>query len=131
MPPRPPSEHEMSLAEDDPLLDSDERSDEDTDSLHSHPEPRLRFNSSRWQARSSRQVILLVAFIKFAVVASGMMLLLPLARLIEDLFCHAYYQDTSSEIIEEMKCKLDEIQSRMAYLTGWNSLLNAIVGTTT
>lgn len=122
----PPSEHELDLTEDDPFLNGDERSD--AGSLHSHPEPQIRFRTSRWQLKTPRQVIIMLAVIKFSVVCAGMMLLLPLARLIEDLFCHAYYKDNSLDIIDEMKCKVEEIQSRMAYLNGWSGILGSVIG---
>ncbi|CAM1508145.1 Fc.00g049930.m01.CDS01 [Cosmosporella sp. VM-42] len=128
---RPVSEHELDLAEDEEpllILDPDEPPDSDSDSFHSRPGPQLRFHPTLWQVKSPRHVILLLAFIKFAIVVSGMLLLVPLARLIEDIFCHAYYEDSSAEIIEEMKCKKDEIQSQMAYLGGWSGLLNSVIG---
>ncbi|KAH7152136.1 major facilitator superfamily domain-containing protein [Dactylonectria estremocensis] len=116
--------------EDAPLLNSEERPDDDaasiSDSLHSHPDRHYRFN--RWGIRSPRRIVLLLAFVKFLIVLSGMLLLVPYARLLEDLFCHAYYNDPSSDIIEEMKCKVDEIQSRMVFFFGWSGLVSSVLG---
>ncbi|KAF7558684.1 hypothetical protein G7046_g5482 [Stylonectria norvegica] len=125
----PRSEHELDLAEADPLLDDDDRSEYDADdSFPSHFGPERRFKSSRWTVKSPRHVILLIAFIKFCIVTCGMLLLVPFARLIEDVFCHAYYEDSSPGMIEEMKCKVTEVQSKMAFLAGWTGLVNSIIG---
>lgn len=131
----PPSpvdmEFELDTAPDAPLLDSDERPEEDaasdSDSLYSHPDRGSSIR--RWGVRTPRRIVILVAVIKFLIVLSGMLLLVPYARLLEDAFCHAYYKDTSSEIIEEMKCKVDEIQSRMGFFFGWSGLVSSVLGT--
>ncbi|KAM0434144.1 hypothetical protein ACHAPT_004089 [Fusarium lateritium] len=135
MPPyQPPAlelEPEPEYAPDVPLLDLESPNDDaasDTSSLHSHPEPMPSYRFSRWGIHSPRRIVILVALIKFSVVLSGMLLFLPFARLLEDMLCHVHYQDTSSEIIDEMKCKVDEVQSSLGYFHGWNSLLASIVG---
>lgn len=122
----------LDLTEEEPLLATGERenndngneSDDTFDSHDSHPQIRAR----RWQAKTSSEVIIFLALIKFACVASGMMLLLPFYRLMEDMFCHTYYQDESSRIIEEMECKVDKVQSDLATLNGWMGLLNSVIG---
>ncbi|KAH6987755.1 major facilitator superfamily domain-containing protein [Ilyonectria sp. MPI-CAGE-AT-0026] len=123
-------EFELDTAPDAPLLDSDERPEDDaasdSDSLYSHPDRGS--NIRRWGVRTPRRIVILVAVIKFLIVLSGMLLLVPYARLLEDAFCHAYYKDTSSEIIEEMKCKVDEIQSRMGFFFGWSGLVSSVLG---
>lgn len=131
----PPSpvdlEFELDTApEDAPLLDSERPEDDaasDSDSLYSHPDRGS--NIRRWGVRTPRRIVILVAVIKFLIVLSAMLLLVPYARLLEDAFCHAYYKDTSSEIIEEMKCKVDEIQSRMGFFFGWSGLVSSMLGT--
>ncbi|KAK0383522.1 hypothetical protein NLU13_9433 [Sarocladium strictum] len=97
-----------------------------------HPEQPIshrgvRLNPSRWQAGSPGTVVLLVATAKFAVVASGMMILMPIYRLIEDALCHTYYQDNSLDIIDEMKCKVDHVQTRLSTLMGWITLINNLM----
>lgn len=121
-------------APDVPLLDLEPFPDledvNDRASFYSHPEPQPHphYRFSRWGIRSPRRIIILVSVIKFTIVLCGMLIMLPYARLIEDMLCHAHYQDTSSEIIEEMKCKVDEVQSRMGFLLGWNSLFSSMIG---
>ena len=111
----PPSE------EDAPLLDDDyERPDE--------PLPtRPRIKAKRWQAKTPGTIVLLAATLKFCITSSGMLMLIPLYRLIEDAVCHAWYEDDGPDIIDEMKCKGDEVQSRLAFLLGWVGLVNAIM----
>ncbi|KAI8714564.1 MFS domain-containing protein [Fusarium sp. LHS14.1] len=126
-------EPEPEYAPDVPLLDLEspgihDDAASDTSSLHSHTEPTPSYRFSRWGIHSPRRIVILVALIKFSVVLSGMLLFLPFARILEDMMCHVHYQDTSSEIIDEMKCKVDEVQARLGYFYGWNSLLSSIVG---
>ncbi|KAI5461453.1 major facilitator superfamily domain-containing protein [Mariannaea sp. PMI_226] len=111
-----------------PFLDSPDRSDGEDAAADHRGETGNRFRFHRWGVNSPRRIVLLVATIKFLVVMSGMLLLVPYARLIEDAFCHVYYEDESSDIIEEMKCKTDEIQSRMGYLFGWAGLCSSVIG---
>ncbi len=127
------SVHELNLAEDAPLLEEEDEQQHAADApidadQTSHPaQPaQRRFGSSRWLVHSPRKIVLLVAFAKFCIVCSGMLMLLPLFRLIEDAMCHVYYEDTSDDLIPEMKCKEDGVQSRLAYLLGWSGLANSI-----
>ncbi|KAI9149369.1 MFS efflux pump atnC [Paramyrothecium foliicola] len=114
------SDVELDMTDEDaPLLDAGERADEPISS-------RPRFIALRWQARSPRTIIFLLALIKFSVVCNGMLLLLPVYRLIEDSLCHVYYEDDSLDIIPEMKCKVDAVQSQLTFLMGWLGLLNSL-----
>ncbi|KAF4466490.1 mfs transporter [Fusarium albosuccineum] len=129
--PVPRLDLELEDVPDAPLLDLESPGNgfaSDTSSLHSHVEPVPSYRFSRWGVHSPRRIIILVAVIKFTVVMSGMLLLLPSARLLEDLFCHLHYKDDSSDIIDEMKCKVDEVQANLGYLAGWNGLCNSIIG---
>ena len=81
----------------------------------------------RLQIHSPKQIVLLISVIKFFVVMSGTLLLIPLYRIIEDTLCHVHFQDNSDDIIDEMKCKTDEVQATLAYMTGWFGLLGAVV----
>src|SRR5687767_10506324 len=83
--------------------------------------------ASRWQARHPATIVLLIALIKFGVTLSGMMIIIPIYRLIEDALCHVYYQDDTSGIIEELQCKVDEVQSNLAFLIGWLGLVTSIM----
>lgn len=113
---------DLGVSEEAPLLDAGERADE--------PIPaKPRFRASRWQAKSPGTIVLLVSLLKFAVTCSGMMMLIPIYRLIEDSLCHVYYEDDSPDLIEEMKCKVDEVQSELAILIGWFNLVTAVMST--
>nr|XP_036574561.1 membrane protein C14C4.07 [Colletotrichum truncatum]KAF6781010.1 membrane protein C14C4.07 [Colletotrichum truncatum] len=81
----------------------------------------------RFQARSPRAVILTLAALKFSITICGMLLMIPLLRLIEDDICHKHYKLSPSEEIPEMKCKVDEVQKDMAWLFGWQALLGAVI----
>ncbi|OAQ97610.1 hypothetical protein LLEC1_04226 [Akanthomyces lecanii] len=83
--------------------------------------------AAAWQVRSPRIIILLVAFSKFCIVCSGMMLMVPLFRLIEDAICHGVFADTTPGLLDEMKCKDDEVQRRLATFLGWSGLVGSIV----
>ncbi|KAF5524262.1 MFS efflux pump atnC [Colletotrichum aenigma] len=81
----------------------------------------------RFQVRSPRAVILMLALLKFSITTSGTLLMIPMLRLIEDDICHKHYRLPHSETIPEMKCKVDPVQKDMAWLFGWQSLLGAII----
>ncbi|KAF6803475.1 major facilitator superfamily transporter [Colletotrichum sojae] len=81
----------------------------------------------RLQVRSPRGVILLLALLKFSITTSGMLLMIPVLRLVEDGICHRHYGLAPAEPIPEMRCKADEVQREMAWLFGWQSLLGAVV----
>lgn len=68
-----------------------------------------------------------MALSKFIIVTSGMMMIMPMFRLIEDALCHHYYEDDSSDFMDEMKCKVYEVQSSLAYFMGWLGLLNTVI----
>ncbi|KAK6218958.1 major facilitator superfamily transporter [Colletotrichum tabaci] len=80
-----------------------------------------------FRVRSPRAIILLLALLKFALTWKGMLLMMPLMRLIEDDICHKHYGRDPSELIPEMECKVDEVQKDLAWLGGWESLIGAVV----
>ncbi|KAK1474072.1 major facilitator superfamily transporter [Colletotrichum tamarilloi] len=80
-----------------------------------------------FHARSPRTIIFMLALLKFAITIKGMMLMLPMMRLIEDDICHKHYKTSPAEVIPEMKCKVDEVQKQLAWLGGWQSLIGAVV----
>jgi len=83
---------------------------------------------SRFQARKPGTIILLLSLMMFAITTSGMMILVPLFRLLEDALCHVYYKKDPSEHIEERLCKVDGVQSELAYLGGWGTMLGSVIG---
>ncbi|KXH68412.1 hypothetical protein CSAL01_00285 [Colletotrichum salicis] len=88
---------------------------------------RLNAALAPFRARSPRTIILMLALLKFAITIKAMMLMLPMMRLIEDDICHKHYKTSPAEIIPEMKCKVDEVQKQLAWLSGWQSLIGAVV----
>lgn len=82
----------------------------------------------RWRVESPRGVLVLATTIKFAVTLSGMMVILPFFRLLEDAFCHRHFGDTSPGFIEEKECKVPEVQKDLVFLMGWLMLVTGLVG---
>lgn len=114
--------------EDAPFLDDPERSDESIPPASSKPSPiRTLQNARRWQVKTPSSIILVASLSKFVIVTGGLMMMMPLFRLIEDAICHVHYEDDSMDIIDEMKCKVDEVQSPLAFMLGWFGLLSAIL----
>ncbi|EEY17274.1 conserved hypothetical protein [Verticillium alfalfae VaMs.102] len=72
-------------------------------------------------------IVVLLACLKATLFSSGILFLTPLFRLVEDAICHVHYQKDLSEPIEEKECKVDEIQSQLAYLLGTGAVIGALV----
>ena len=123
----------LNIIDDEPPLPATNTSpDLDSDPDPSSPPPRRRRHrrpSAPWQAGAPSTIVILIIAVKFLVVTSGMLMLMPMYRLIEDAFCHVHYDDDSAGLIDEMKCKVDEVQSPLAYLMGWFGLVGAIMST--
>ncbi|KAL2754860.1 hypothetical protein ACRALDRAFT_1064643 [Sodiomyces alcalophilus JCM 7366] len=66
--------------------------------------------------RSPRAVIFTLSFLKFVILGSGLLVMMPMVRLLEDAFCHQHYGKDPAEPIPETDCKIDAVQSRLAYL---------------
>ncbi|KAK4195137.1 major facilitator superfamily domain-containing protein [Triangularia verruculosa] len=118
-----------------PLLGLDEH-DLETDAIPpQQPRPKPLSQPLRWlnistniQAQNPSTIILLLSLLTFAIVTSGMMYMIPMFRLIEDAFCHLYYDKDPSELIEEHMCKVDGVQKELAYLGGISVMINSLVG---
>ena len=81
----------------------------------------------RWGVSSPRGVLILASVVKFGVMVCGTMTMLPFFRVLEDVFCHRHFKDTSPGFIEEKKCKVSEVQQSLAYFMGWLMLMLALV----
>jgi len=92
------------------------------------PDPQITIKARKWQTRSPWTIVFLAAVCKFVITLSGMMFLLPFFRILEDGFCHRYYNDKSSDFLDEKECKNKEIQKQLAYFVGWFGLVNAVFG---
>lgn len=82
----------------------------------------------RWRVSSPRGVLVLASVVKFGVMVCGTMSMLPFFRVLEDVFCHRHFEDSSPGFIEEKKCKVSEVQQSLAYFMGWLMLVMALVG---
>ncbi|KAM0258787.1 hypothetical protein ACHAQJ_003629 [Trichoderma viride] len=116
---------ELDIAEDAPLLAEHARQHGSILSDDEASPPTIK--AAWWQAKTTKTIVRTIAFLEFTIVGSGMLLLIPLYRLIEDSVCHVYYGDDSLDLIEEMKCKTDEVQAQMAYLLGWLGLFHSMM----
>ncbi|KAK4166959.1 general substrate transporter [Cladorrhinum sp. PSN259] len=121
-----------SRVEVEPLISTEERDRETADGYEQLITP-----ASRWtrfmqgvQVQQNAKIIFLLATLMFLVTTSGMMLLIPIFRLVEDAFCHVYYEKDPSEPIEERLCKIDAVQKQLAYLGGLGAVINSVVGMT-
>jgi hypothetical protein len=122
-------DHESSETQ--PFLAEDEREREDAGADDGPPDakqPRHLGLASRFQARNPKTIVLLLAILLFTVTTSGMLIIVPIFRLIEDAACHSYYHKDRSEKIDERLCKVDEVQGLLAYLGGWAAMLNTTIG---
>ncbi len=84
--------------------------------------------AARFQAQRRSTVVVLLAVLMFGLTTSGMLILIPMFRLVEDAVCHLHYGKPLSEPIEERLCKIDEVQKELAYLGGLSAMINSIVG---
>ncbi|KAK3934710.1 major facilitator superfamily domain-containing protein [Diplogelasinospora grovesii] len=82
----------------------------------------------RFQARSPGTIITLLSVLLFLIATSGMMIMLPVFRLLEDALCHQFYQLPPDTSIPEKECKVEEVQTQLAYLGGWAAVMNSLVG---
>lgn len=83
---------------------------------------------ARFQARKRKTVVVLLAVLMFSIATSGMLILIPIFRLLEDAVCHLHYEKPRSEPIEEQLCKVDGVQQELAFLGGIGAMLNSVVG---
>ncbi|MCJ1286395.1 hypothetical protein MMC26_005740 [Xylographa opegraphella] len=85
------------------------------------------------EARSQRMrrwVILLIVGLIVSVDLPSVLQSSPTVRIIEDIYCRAYYQKNDPSkfgqggTIEESLCKVDSVQAELAFLKGWMSFFN-------
>jgi PCFT/HCP family folate transporter-like MFS transporter 1/3 len=88
----------------------------------------IRGFAARFQARKRKTVVALLAVLMFSITTSGMLILIPIFRLMEDAVCHVHYDKPRSEPIEERLCKVDGVQEELAFLGGIGAVINCVVG---
>ena len=82
------------------------------------------------------RVAIIIVIAVFIVMIGDYMTRAPLVRLLEDVICRSYYESSEpsgldfdlSLPIPEGKCKLPWIQSELAMLRGWDSIVSCIPG---
>ncbi|THY07627.1 MFS general substrate transporter [Aureobasidium pullulans] len=85
-----------------------------------------------------KRVILLIALVIGITGIAGGLIGLPFVRLIEDAICQEYYASKPGRAggsvslfgVDEAHCKVDAVQSRLAYILAIQELLDAIAGFT-
>ncbi len=80
--------------------------------------------------RKQRQVVTLLSLAIFCFASSSSLSGAPMMRILEDNLCQRYYDHVrqAETPIDEQLCKVDGIQSELAYLNGLISTADAIVG---
>ncbi|CRK42651.1 hypothetical protein BN1708_008832 [Verticillium longisporum] len=86
-----------------------------------------KLNFNRFRPDTPFAIVLLLATIKGILVGSGVLLMTPMVRLMEDAICHVHYHKDISEPIDEKDCKVDDVQSQLAYLGGIGALVASLV----
>lgn len=98
---------------------------------NTNPQQRGRISSlvHRFQARNPSTIIWLLSAAMFVFTASGMMVMVPMFRLMEDAICRAYFKvPPGAGPIDEAQCKGDQVQSELAWLGGVGTMLASIIG---
>ena len=84
--------------------------------------------------RMRTKVILLILTLIVAVELPSVLQSSPQLRIMEDIFCKAYYTVTDplkisvEGTVNEQSCKIDSVQADVAFLKGWLSFFNHLPG---
>lgn len=82
--------------------------------------------TSWFLAKQLHSISALVCLAIFLWAFSGTLAIVPGTRLAEEIFCRRYYEHNA--VIDERMCKVEEIQSQVAYIFGFFITLNGLVG---
>ncbi|CZS99504.1 hypothetical protein WAI453_002495 [Rhynchosporium graminicola] len=102
-----------------------------TEASHLLPEVPQSRRHTTWphQVTTPRNIVLLLALILLILASAGGLTVVPQTRLLEDILCHRYYDDTRGlSDIDESLCKNDAIQSELAYINGLTTAVEAVIG---
>lgn len=77
-----------------------------------------------------RRTVALMSLMILCLSCAGSLCRVPQTRLLEDVLCHRFYQDiyAGGDAIDERLCKVDRVQSQLAYILGASSMIDAIIG---
>ncbi|KAF7552268.1 hypothetical protein G7Z17_g4443 [Cylindrodendrum hubeiense] len=107
-----------------PFLELEDQ-ERQSDVGHSDAGPEDAASHDRPEPKPRTRVLVLLGFTMFCMALCGSMVLVPLSRLAENVICHQYYDTT--EPIEEKHCKVDEIQTKLAWLGACAAMLDSTV----
>lgn len=79
------------------------------------------------KAHRKRTILNLLLFGAFLASASSGFFSIPQTRLIEDALCHTYYGQRGGAPISEDECKVETVQSELAFVIAISSALDAAV----
>lgn len=87
-------------------------------------------SGSLLQAKGAKSICLLIAAFSFLIGIAAAVADVPTTRLLEDHICRSYYdgQGGNSTEIDESMCKVEQVQSSMAFLNGWVAMIQCIIG---
>lgn len=91
--------------------------------------PPLARRRAWYQPATPAGIVGVLTFILFSMTLSGTISLIPLGRLIEDVICRKFYD--TLDPVDEDQCKVDEVQTKLAWLGGGYIFINSIIGTYT
>ena len=115
---------DSSLAEDSPFLLHS------ASTLTQNDDPEAEAKAQRMRT----WVILLIVGLIVSVDLPSVLQSSPTVRVIEDIYCQAYYQQNDpskfgvGHTIEESLCKVDSVQADLAFLKGWMSFFDHLPG---
>ena len=113
-------------SEDLPLLDdSESRENEDSEAVVENA------TSIQLTTQKRKRIVFLLALAIFCFATSNGLSETAVMRISEDNLCRRYYasKGRSDKSIDEQLCKVEDVQSALAYLNGFQSALDATVGT--
>ncbi|KAG4434583.1 hypothetical protein IFR05_009939 [Cadophora sp. M221] len=89
------------------------------------------YSTWRFHVTTPRNIVLLLALNILILASAGGLTVVPQTRLLEDILCHRFYGDIKGlSDIDESMCKIDSIQSELAYINGLTTAVEAVVGLT-
>lgn len=119
----------LTINDDDDMTANAGTPNEATPLLSETQQPERPSATSRLHVTSPRNIVLLLALNILILASAGGLTVVPQTRLLEDIFCHLHYGDIKGlSDIDESLCKIDSIQSELAYVNGLITAVEAVVG---
>lgn len=83
------------------------------------------------KAHSGQTILNLICVIIFVTACAGGFATIPLTKIVEDVLCRQYYgqvQGFDQEPMDHKLCKIEPVQSKMAFLFAMMGMFEAVVG---